>query len=61
MWSFIVILVALSFAHGAPAADPKYLYQGDKEASPIIEHTDTANFEDDKEPKVVEFYSPYCG
>ena len=38
-----------------------YLYLDDPDSKAILEHTDQNDFEASTKPRVVEFYSPYCG
>ncbi|KAI2503325.1 Erv1 / Alr family [Fragilaria crotonensis] len=42
-------------------ASQDYLYANDETASAVIEHTSDHDFEKSSKPRLVEFYSPFCG
>mmetsp|Transcript_13550 Transcript_13550/g.22449 ORF Transcript_13550/g.22449 Transcript_13550/m.22449 type:complete len:947 (+) Transcript_13550:96-2936(+) len=59
-WAFTVSLWGLVVGLAA-SQSAEYLYKDDKDAGAVIEHTTTNDFEASKKPRLVEFYSPYCG
>lgn len=60
MTNFVIVLL-LAWIVSVYSAD-KYLYLDDSDAkSIIIEHTDESDFGTSTRPRVVEFYSPFCG
>jgi hypothetical protein len=62
---FLVVLL-LSLAPLATAARniasmDKYLYEGKEENTAVVEYKEGVDFKSSTAPKVVVFYSPYCG
>lgn len=39
----------------------QYLYDGKEENTAVVEYKDGVDFKSSKAPKVIVFYSPYCG
>lgn len=39
----------------------KYLYDGKEENTAVVEYKEGVDFKSSKAPKVIVFYSPYCG
>jgi hypothetical protein len=60
----LVIGAALSKAVASEVQDDsKYLYRSDPAAGAVVDYTGTGedgDFEASTQPRVVEFYSPYC-
>lgn len=66
----LAVLISLSWATTTLAADDDsstsslYLYRDDPEAKGVVteyrESSSVTFFEEDTNPRVVEFYSPYC-
>jgi hypothetical protein len=43
------------------AIPSQFLYEGKEDASAVTEYKTGVDFMDSKAPKIVEFYSPFCG
>lgn len=56
----VLILVAVSFTSAATPSS-QYLYDGKKENTAVIEYKEGVDFKSSTAPKIVVFYSPYCG
>lgn len=64
-WSLLLLLSLLlgsgvqgvAFKQGAGF----YLYEGKEDATAVIEFKPGRDFKDSKAPKIVIFYSPFCG
>jgi hypothetical protein len=53
----VLLLAFLTSVFGSD----QHLYLDDDNAKVILEQTDKVDFEASTKPRVVEFYSPYCG
>lgn len=58
---FLLVGIAAAMAAQGPDDNSKYLYRGDPEASAVQEYTELeGKFLASTQPRVVEFYSPFC-
>jgi hypothetical protein len=65
-WNFVFVLLlsclaALTSAGRVKGSTSQYLYDGKEENTAVVEYKEGVDFKSSKAPKVVVFYSPYCG
>jgi hypothetical protein len=66
-WNFVFVLLLSCLAALTSAgrvigsSTSQYLYDGKEENTAVVEYKEGIDFKSSKAPKVVVFYSPYCG
>lgn len=65
-YSFFLVLLfsclaARTSARIVKGSTNQYLYDGKEENTAVVEYKEGVDFKSSKAPKVVVFYSPYCG
>ena len=64
VWSLSLLMLPIGLASafgGLIDKSSNYLYEGKPDASAVTEYKDGVDFTKSKAPRIVEFYSPYCG
>ena len=56
-----LLLLSVLVASVVASIQSQYLYDGQKDATAVTEFKDGLDMASSKAPKIVVFYSPYCG